>query len=455
MPNQRPSKRIQVGQIIQGAQVIERWNNGVYPGGRSYLRFKMKCNICSIDFDVSGEELCCALDGARLTPLCRNRLCSHSVRPVPHGYWQVVSPSKGPPPGRQDREERFWEVRCTAVTPEGNECGNERIKSTSDLTNERASKHCGCLSGRIASDFHASRRPEPQVLLVKKLMKGVKKCCLPKKGRAEIPFSLTLERCSLLYSGSCVYCDAKPFQETNIEVTAGKGRTIHLGRLKHVGLDRVEPKGPYHDSNTVPTCKYCNIFKGRQTIAEFSARLQRIVSRIDANLLGVTVEDKCEQLTRDRVVALERLNRIKTQFCCATYGYITKHLYHAKSAIAAKFDRVFDLTLHQFVLLSQCDCFYCGIEPAGTFRSHTEYGPKRRCDGSCPEVFWYNGIDRVDSREGYTLENIVPCCPACNRAKRDWSVSEFLDHCRMMMSFEENWQKGIDRWTISANDTHV
>lgn len=45
----------------------------------------------------------------------------------------------------------------------------------------------------------------------------------------------------------------------------------------------------------------------------------------------------------------------------------------------------------------------------------------------------YNGIDRVDSSGGYTLNNVVTCCKFCNFAKSRWSVEEFtawLDRVR-------------------------
>jgi hypothetical protein len=46
------------------------------------------------------------------------------------------------------------------------------------------------------------------------------------------------------------------------------------------------------------------------------------------------------------------------------------------------------------------------------------------------EVYIYNGIDRVDSNIGYTLENCVPCCEAVNRMKMDLSKEEFIELCR-------------------------
>ena len=38
----------------------------------------------------------------------------------------------------------------------------------------------------------------------------------------------------------------------------------------------------------------------------------------------------------------------------------------------------------------------------------------------------YNGIDRVDNCKGYTVDNCVPCCKFCNRAKSNKSLEDFI-----------------------------
>jgi hypothetical protein len=451
---QRPSKRVWEGQRIRDVKVIARLLNGNYPGGRSHLRYEVRCCTCGTDFVVNGEELCRALNGDRLTNLCTNPLCPDAVWPVGPGHWQIISPATPPSLDRKKSHQRWWNIRCTAASGNGSECGNERLRSTSDLNKKNASRHCGCLRAGNASEHHAARRLDPWIMLVKKLMKGVRKTCRATKRRPEIPFSLSLERCSLLYSAPCVYCGAGPFQETNVEIIQGKGRKALLGRFKHGGLDRVWPRGSYIEKNAVPACKHCNMFKGGQTAAGLSARLRRVVSSAN-NMNGPdSTSERLEQLARDRPVALERLDKIRSEFCSSIYRYITMHLYRAKSAMAKQFGRVFELTQEQFVVLCQSNCFYCGVEPSGTFHSHTKHGPKCACCGKCRDIFWYNGLDRIDSQFGYALDNVVPCCPACNRAKQDRSVMEFLHHCRKMLSFVDNWEKGIDIWTGYRSEVH-
>lgn len=72
----------------------------------------------------------------------------------------------------------------------------------------------------------------------------------------------------------------------------------------------------------------------------------------------------------------------------------------------------FELTEEQFLELSQRNCHYCGAEPSGTSKSRYD-------------IFIYNGLDRKDSKLGYTLVNVVPCCSICNHAKHTMSYDTF------------------------------
>jgi len=46
-----------------------------------------------------------------------------------------------------------------------------------------------------------------------------------------------------------------------------------------------------------------------------------------------------------------------------------------------------------------------------------------------------NGLDRVDSRQGYTDANTVPCCSICNDMKITFSMTEFIDSVRRIAKF--------------------
>lgn len=81
----------------------------------------------------------------------------------------------------------------------------------------------------------------------------------------------------------------------------------------------------------------------------------------------------------------------------------------------------FDLSEEEFRNLITSNCFYCGCSPKNE-KKMPEYA------GS----LFYNGIDRVDNTRGYSLDNCVPCCIICNKAKRDLTKQEFLDWIKLV-----------------------
>jgi hypothetical protein len=76
----------------------------------------------------------------------------------------------------------------------------------------------------------------------------------------------------------------------------------------------------------------------------------------------------------------------------------------------------FSLSEDEFKHLIFSNCAYCGKPPSNLQKNKRNTGD-----------IIYNGIDRVDSSKGYTLDNVVACCKICNRSKRDYTVQEFKD----------------------------
>lgn len=75
----------------------------------------------------------------------------------------------------------------------------------------------------------------------------------------------------------------------------------------------------------------------------------------------------------------------------------------------------FNLTKNEVKNITQQSCYYCGIKPSQIIKSDCENGDTI-----------YNGIDRLDSSKGYSLDNCVPCCGKCNTAKMAMSRDDFL-----------------------------
>jgi len=47
----------------------------------------------------------------------------------------------------------------------------------------------------------------------------------------------------------------------------------------------------------------------------------------------------------------------------------------------------------------------------------------------------HNGIDRIDSSKGYTIDNCVSCCTECNYAKHEMSVDEYKSFIQRVYNF--------------------
>jgi hypothetical protein len=85
---------------------------------------------------------------------------------------------------------------------------------------------------------------------------------------------------------------------------------------------------------------------------------------------------------------------------------------------AKKRNIVFDIPRNEFDIIVQKPCQYCGNIDTKHYMSNPKTKEK--------EFFKLNGIDRIDSSNGYIKENIVSCCRTCNMAKMVMLKEEFL-----------------------------
>jgi hypothetical protein len=69
--------------------------------------------------------------------------------------------------------------------------------------------------------------------------------------------------------------------------------------------------------------------------------------------------------------------------------------------------------------LIKSDCHYCGEPPSNKMNYIQKYFSYQ---------FHYNGLDRINSKKGYIIGNVVPCCKKCNLAKSDLSYTDFINH---------------------------
>lgn len=102
-------------------------------------------------------------------------------------------------------------------------------------------------------------------------------------------------------------------------------------------------------------------------------------------------------------------------------------LYSQYKYRAKKRDYSWELTKEEVRELSKQNCTYCNSEPSQISKSNSR--------GDTHGDYVYNGIDRVDSSEGYYLANCVPCCKRCNWMKREMSTNDFIEHIKSIVEY--------------------
>ena len=87
------------------------------------------------------------------------------------------------------------------------------------------------------------------------------------------------------------------------------------------------------------------------------------------------------------------------------YSRTPKGRYKFMKNTAAKRKLNVSLTLEEFTSLIEKLCHYCNDEM------------------NTPSVMGI-GIDRIDNEKGYEIDNVLPCCTACNVIKSDYLTVE-------------------------------
>lgn len=94
----------------------------------------------------------------------------------------------------------------------------------------------------------------------------------------------------------------------------------------------------------------------------------------------------------------------------AIYYSTPKGWYNNYKKWAKSREKLFDITLKQFLTFIDVPCYYCG--------------------GQVSKV----GLDRIDNAIGYTIDNVVSCCTRCNKMKLDINLPEWLLHMQKITS---------------------
>lgn len=97
----------------------------------------------------------------------------------------------------------------------------------------------------------------------------------------------------------------------------------------------------------------------------------------------------------------------------------------------------FELSFDQFKSIVIQNCHYCGAQPKLNILDKKE----KNHPNHCAIDVYMNGIDRIDSNIGYIIDNCVPCCAICNRAKMDQPYDKFVNYINRLSELGNKWLK--------------
>lgn len=111
----------------------------------------------------------------------------------------------------------------------------------------------------------------------------------------------------------------------------------------------------------------------------------------------------------------QNIDKVKKQR--KRYRKYLKARYTKYELGAKKRNFAFELSLEEFDEITKMPCEYCG-------------GYSDELDG-----VQFNGIDRINSSDGYIYENCVPCCATCNQMKMAFDLHDFLEHVKKIVNY--------------------
>lgn len=283
----------------------------------------------------------------------------------------------------------YWICDC--------DCG-KRIVARGNHLRSGNIQSCGCFSVDRARELgFAKRGYRLDEAAFEKLYDGYQRI----KSARKHGNSLTKADALSLFHSRCYYCNIEPRQERH---------TRYGSIFIYNGLDRFDNDKGYTVGNAVACCGMCNSSKRDRDYGSFVSWLRIVRDH--------TIDKPLFLIDHRRISDIEK-SLIDVKLYKASNG--RWRLPDGESVFNLIYDRhrfrkEWHLTKAELRYYCENRCYYCNTEP------YTTLSPKH---GGRLGAFTYNGIDRLDSKLGYTLDNCVPCCVICNRAKLDHSVSDF------------------------------
>jgi hypothetical protein len=135
----------------------------------------------------------------------------------------------------------------------------------------------------------------------------------------------------------------------------------------------------------------------------------------------------------DKNIFLQRVEHIMTYNNCVEGrlfpdAFMKYNADYSRYVISAHNKELkFKLSRELFYVLTKNECYLCGKENT---KKHQ------------------NGLDRIDSKEGYIESNLKSCCGNCNYMKSNYEYKTFVDKCLMIYNHNKIENVAIENEVI-------
>lgn len=166
---------------------------------------------------------------------------------------------------------------------------------------------------------------------------------------------------------------------------------------KRNSIDRMINSDGYTIRNSVSCCSVCNVMK----------------------------------VCLDALTFIERCIQIDIGVQCHYWIDISYKSYAKYKSSVTRDGKEFVLSQEEYELLRKGKCTYCKRPSTDTH---------------------HNGIDRINSEMGYTIENCIPCCHDCNISKGKMSPEAFVEQNKKIA---ELWKDNIHTISNIPRQTYI
>lgn len=139
-------------------------------------------------------------------------------------------------------------------------------------------------------------------------------------------------------------------------------------------------------------------------------------------------ECECGKLTEKEDIQVRRGHTKTCSRSCGCYKgkniALINSLYKTYKIHAKNRNLNFKISNLDFENLILKNCEYCGTLPLNNIVN-------KRGDS-----LLYNGIDRLDNKIGYELNNCITCCKVCNFSKNNMTIEDFKNWINNIINFK-------------------